>query len=90
MAADPGPRRSLDQTHVVPAGSTRGGTIQPGSRMNPTRSNPPLTSDLADPYLVDIRALDEAGYDFEAALRAATTKDASLTPGQLAWAFPKG
>lgn len=35
--------------------------------------------------LVDVRALDEAGYDFDAALRAATTKDASLTPGQLAW-----
>lgn len=35
--------------------------------------------------LVDVRALDEAGYDFETALRAATTKDASVTPGQLAW-----
>jgi hypothetical protein len=35
--------------------------------------------------LVDVRALDQAGYDFDAALRAGSTKDASLTPGQLAW-----
>lgn len=35
--------------------------------------------------LVDVRALEQAGYDFDAALRDATTKDASLTPGQLAW-----
>jgi hypothetical protein len=35
--------------------------------------------------LVDVRALDLAGYGFEEALRAAATKDASLTPGQLAW-----
>lgn len=35
--------------------------------------------------LVDVRALEDAGYDLEAALRGAVAKDASVTPGQVAW-----
>lgn len=35
--------------------------------------------------LVDVRALEKAGYPVEAALGAAASKDAGLTPGQLAW-----
>lgn len=35
--------------------------------------------------LVDARALERAGYPMEASLDAAASKDAGLTPGQLAW-----
>ncbi|HVS18833.1 MAG TPA: nucleotidyl transferase AbiEii/AbiGii toxin family protein [Planctomycetota bacterium] len=35
--------------------------------------------------LVDVRALEAAGYDLQEALAIATRKDAGLTPGQLAW-----
>ncbi len=35
--------------------------------------------------LVDVRALELAGYSIEAALPAAALKDAGLTPGQLSW-----
>jgi hypothetical protein len=35
--------------------------------------------------LVDVRALENAGYRVEDALNAATEKDRGLTPGQLAW-----
>lgn len=35
--------------------------------------------------LVDVRALERAGYPVEASLDAAASKDAGLTPGQLAW-----
>jgi len=35
--------------------------------------------------LVDLRALEEAGYRVEDHLEQATHKDAGLTPGQLAW-----
>ena len=35
--------------------------------------------------LVDVRALENAGYRVEDALNAATKKDRGLTPGQLAW-----
>lgn len=35
--------------------------------------------------LVDVRALELAGYSIESALPAAALKDAGLTPGQLSW-----
>lgn len=35
--------------------------------------------------LVDVRALEQAGYSLDDALTAAGTKDKGLTPGQLAW-----
>jgi hypothetical protein len=35
--------------------------------------------------LVDVRALEISGYPVEAALSAAASKDAGLTPGQLSW-----
>lgn len=35
--------------------------------------------------LVDVRALERAGYQVEDALEPASRKDAGLTPGQLAW-----
>lgn len=35
--------------------------------------------------LVDVRALEIAGYTIESALPAAASKDAGLTPGQLSW-----
>jgi aryl-alcohol dehydrogenase-like predicted oxidoreductase len=35
--------------------------------------------------LVDVRALEEAGFSVEEALPAAQMKDGGLTPGQLAW-----
>lgn len=35
--------------------------------------------------LVDVRALEDAGYGLEAALRGAAEKDASVTPAQVAW-----
>ena len=35
--------------------------------------------------LVDVRALELAGYSMESALPAAALKDAGLTPGQLSW-----
>lgn len=35
--------------------------------------------------LVDVRALEQAGYPMEDALRAAAAKDKGLTPAQLAW-----
>jgi hypothetical protein len=35
--------------------------------------------------LVDIQALEAAGYSLESALPAAALKDAGLTPGQLSW-----
>jgi len=35
--------------------------------------------------LVDVRALEHAGYSLDDALMAATTKDKGLTPAQLAW-----
>jgi hypothetical protein len=35
--------------------------------------------------LVDVRALEQAGYRMEDALRAAAAKDKGLTPAQLAW-----
>lgn len=35
--------------------------------------------------LVDVRALERAGYQVEDALEPASHKDAGLTPGQLAW-----
>jgi hypothetical protein len=35
--------------------------------------------------LVDVRALEAAGYDLRQALAIAARKDAGLTPGQLAW-----
>jgi len=35
--------------------------------------------------LVDVRALELAGYSIESALAAAALKDAGLTPGQLSW-----
>ncbi len=35
--------------------------------------------------LVDVRALELAGYSIESALPAAASKDAGLTPGQLGW-----
>jgi hypothetical protein len=35
--------------------------------------------------LVDVRALEQAGYSVESALQIAAKKDAGLTHGQLAW-----
>jgi len=35
--------------------------------------------------LVDVRALESAGYAVEDAIRGASEKDAGLTPGQLSW-----
>jgi hypothetical protein len=35
--------------------------------------------------LVDVRALEQAGFSLEQALRVAATKDAGLSPAQLAW-----
>jgi predicted nucleotidyltransferase component of viral defense system len=35
--------------------------------------------------LVDVRALENAGYDLENALQAAAKKDSGLTPAQLVW-----
>ncbi len=35
--------------------------------------------------LVDVRALESAGYQVEDAIRGAAEKDAGLTPGQLSW-----
>ena len=35
--------------------------------------------------LVDVRALERAGYRLEDALRSASLKDAGLTPAQLGW-----
>ena len=35
--------------------------------------------------LVDVRALEHAGYSIEEHLALATRKDGGLTPGQLAW-----
>ena len=35
--------------------------------------------------LVDVRALERAGYRLEDALRSAALKDAGLTPAQLGW-----
>jgi hypothetical protein len=35
--------------------------------------------------LVDVRALEQAGYRIEDSLEPASRKDGGLTPGQLAW-----
>lgn len=35
--------------------------------------------------LIDVRELEKAGFDLEAALKAAAQKDSGLTPAQLAW-----
>lgn len=43
----------------------------------------PLQRELRD--LVDVRALERAGYAVETSLDDAARKDAGLTPGQLAW-----
>lgn len=39
--------------------------------------------------LVDVRALELAGYRIEAALAAAAMKDSGLAPAQLAWVLAK-